>query len=206
VAWSVTDSVGARVVRGVVVFAAAAVLLGGIAGTLQWPIVGTFFAALEAAPWGVATGVFIALVTSPFASRRWAVRAVGGLTSGGLALGGLLSYAGPLKIDGDIGWTFVVVSAGLGVVLAPMVASGLEITAKASGASVGERFAAMVRRGAVIGSILGAAVGLVVGLFAFAPTAPFALVEGGIFGTVMGVVFALLMAAAVLLPRIKVLT
>jgi len=188
-----------------VLFTAVAVLLGGTAGTLQWPIVGTFFEAIEAAPYGAVVGVFIALVTWPIASERWAVRLVGGLTSGGAARCALLTYSGPVKVTVIIGWSFVIASAALGVVVAPMVASGVEVTSSRPGEPASERFGKYVVRGLVVGSGLGGVVGLIVGLFAYAPTAPFALIEGGILGAVTGVVASLLVATAVLLPKVKVL-
>ena len=206
--WSVAPSIHARLIRGAVLFSAAALLVGGLAGTLQWPIVGTFFEALSIGRFGPVIGVVIAAVTSPMASHRWLVRCTGGIICFVAALHGVVHYAFQGRSVPLFAWSLVTLSVVLGVVLAPMVASGAVVTSSRHGESASELFTTIISRGAVIGAVIGAVVGLGVGLgvglYAFAPTAPFAVIEGAIFGTVSSVIVALVIAAVVLLPRVKV--
>ena len=202
--WSVAPSIHARLIRGAVLFSAAALLVGGLAGTLQWPIVGTFFEALSIGRFGPVIGVVIAAVTSPMASHRWLVRCTGGIICFVAALHGVVHSAFQGRSVPLFAWSLVTLSVVLGVVLAPMVASGAVVTSSRHGESASELFTTIISRGAVIGAVIGAVVGLGVGLYAFAPTAPFAVIEGAIFGTVSSVIVALVIAAVVLLPRVKV--
>jgi hypothetical protein len=58
--------------------------------------------------------------------------------------------------------------------------------------------------GAIGGGGLGALAGLIIGLVTHPPTAPFAVVEGGVLCAVSGVVVSLPIAAAVLATRLRV--
>ena len=202
--WSMKQSVWGQVVRGVVLFSAAALLVGGIAGTIQWPIVGTFFDAFRVGLYGPVVGLVVAFITAPMASCRWATRIAGGTICTAVALPTMLNYAILGRPIAFVGWSLVVLSATLGIVLAPMVANGVELTASWRGGSASDLFTTIISRGAIVGAVLGGITGLVIGLFTFAPTAPFAVVEGGILGTVTCSIVSLLIAAVVLLPKVKV--
>ena len=138
------------------------------------------------------------------ASHRWLVRCTGGIICFVAALHGVVHSAFQGRSVPLFAWSLVTLSVVLGVVLAPMVASGAVVTSSRHGESASELFTTIISRGAVIGAVIGAVVGLGVGLYAFAPTAPFAVIEGAIFGTVSSVIVALVIAAVVLLPRVKV--
>src|SRR5690349_15514967 len=49
---------------GAVSFGGLGLLLGGVAGTADWPLVGTFFGAIEGAAVGAATGVLVGVVVA----------------------------------------------------------------------------------------------------------------------------------------------
>lgn len=58
--------------------------------------------------------------------------------------------------------------------------------------------------GTVVGTGIGGVVGLVIGLSSYWPTAPFAVVEGGIFGLVLGTGAACVPALVVLLSALAI--
>ena len=202
--WSVAQSIRAQLLRGAVLFSAAALLIGGLAGTFQWPLVGTFFEAISIGRFGPVIGVLIATITSRMTSTRWAARLSGGVICFVAAFIGVSHYAFQGRSVPLLAWSWVALSTVLGIVLAPMVANGVDVTSSRSGGSASELFITIIRRGAVVGAVLGGLVGLCVGLYAYAPTAPFAVIEGGVFGTVTSVVVSLIVAAVVLLPKVRV--
>jgi hypothetical protein len=75
---------------------------------------------------------------------------------------------------------FAVVCAGLGALMAPWAALN-------AAAPIRAVFRRAVGICAVIGAAAGAVTGLGLGLSAYPPTAPFALVEGALFGLLIGV-------------------
>jgi hypothetical protein len=94
-------------------------------------------------------------------------------------------------------------SAAVGAVLGPIAAFGIE---RADGRPGQRPLANLIARivvaGLVIGCALGALTGLVIGLFTYAPTAPFALIEGGLLGGGCGIVAALLVTFVLICARL----
>jgi hypothetical protein len=178
-----------------------------VLGTADWPVVGTFMAALVGGTVGglvgVVNGVTLAVVTR-VTSSRWAARLVAAATSLACAVvPAYLTHASPR-------WDWVV-PAALGTVLAAVIGPFAGFGAQP--VVLGPRFRTrpvsdvagrIVVGGLVVGAGLGGVAGLVLGLIGYPPTAPFALVEGAIFGSVSGVVVALLAAAAVIGPKLRV--
>lgn len=179
----------------------------GLIGTGQWPVVGTFFGAVTGfaagAVLGLANGVTLAALTA-ITSSRWAARLVTAATSLGCGLGAAaITDTSP---RGD--W---IVPLAVGIVLAaaigPFAAFGTQPVV------LGPRFARWTARdlmariiggGAIAGGALGGLAGLVIGATTYLPTAPFAVVEGGVLGSVSGVLIALLVMAAVIGPKLRV--
>jgi hypothetical protein len=152
-------------VPALVVGAGVGTVVGGIAETLQFPVVGTFFGAVEGGVAGSAAGLLIGLLL--------------------IGIEGLMPAQWhaprPLRLSLRPGGR--------------------------SAAAVLGRAAAVLGRAVAIGAIggggLGAIAGLVVGLATHPPTAPFAVIEGGILCAVSGVVVSLPIAAAVLAARLR---
>jgi hypothetical protein len=197
------EKVPAALLRGLAFLAGAGGLLGGIAGTFRWPLIGTFFGAVEGAAVGAVVGVLdaVLLTTAAQVTRSvWAQRVISGLVSWTFAMLGALNYHGPIVVP-------IVVMASLivGAFVGPLIGFGVEtepIDQRVGSANLryGKR---LIAWGAGIGAGLGAAAGFIVGLIVFAPTSPFAAVEGAMFGVVAGTVVACLVGAVALLPRLR---
>ena len=191
--------------RGTAWFAASGGVLGGLAATVEWPVVGTFFGVLEGAFWGAVFGVVVALPLAWLALRArtpWAVRA----TSGAIALLAAATYAytgagGPKP---PIAVTFVPIVALAGAALGPLIAFGVDFTPGTGiTRSLGRCVGWFLAWGAAAGAAAGAVTGLAIGLRTFAPTAGFAAVEGAVLGVVSGLMLGCLGAAVSLAPRVR---
>jgi len=120
-----------------------------------------------------------------------------------------VSRAGAFRSLNHVGGKATLVSACLllGAALGPMIAYGVEpVSFRRDPVPVPpSRFAARwLLWGAVVGGALGALVGLVLGIQVSLVTSPVAVVEGATFGALSAVVLALLLLAAVVLPRLRV--
>jgi hypothetical protein len=187
---------------GVVLVAGLGCVLGGAAGTADWPVVGTFFGAVAGSVVGAVVGVVLTLTLALLARvtrSSWAARLVSGLVAGvaGLGLVGLGSRADALAV--------VLLATGTVVagVLGPMIAFGV---APMPDGRPGFTWAAGVWGvclgwGCALGAAAGAVTGLVIGLDNL-PTVVFAAVEGGVLGCVSGLVLACLAAGIAVLPRL----
>jgi hypothetical protein len=180
---------------------------GGVLGTADWPVVGTFFAALAGGAVGGVVGVINGVTlagSTTVTSSRWAARLVAALTSLACAVvPAYLMHASPR-------WDWIVPLA-LGTVLAagigPFAAFGVQpvvLGPRFRTRSVSDVAGRIVVGGLIAGAGIGGVAGLVLGLITYPPTAPFAVIEGAIFGSVSGVVLALLVAAAVVAPKLRV--
>jgi hypothetical protein len=197
----------ARVVgRGVLVLAGAGAALGGVAGTLDWPLVGTFFGGLEAAAAGAVVGVIDGLVLSVLVGRTrspWAARVISGAVSALASVVGALAYEGPVSVPRAVEVVLVVAAVLVGAVAGPLIAYG---AATVCGGRRGQRplpelVGLLVAWGVGLGAGVGAVAGGIVGAFAYLPTAPFAVVEGAVLGSVTGAVLACLAAGIAVVSR-----
>jgi hypothetical protein len=194
-----------RIVPGVVLTAGLGLVLGGAAGTADWPVVGTSFGAVGGAVGGGVVGVVLVAVLgllARFTRSAWTVRAV----SGAIAAAACLGVAGS-----DAGTTAAIVLVSLGslagAALGPAIAFGVEpgpdgrpgfTWALATGAR-------LLARGGALGAVIGAVAGFTIGLD-YLPTAVFAAFEGAILGGVSGLVLAGLVVGAAVLPRLHPLS
>ncbi len=194
--------------RGAAFFAGLGALLGGLVGTLQWPVVATFVGATAAAVVGAVVGVLAGAVLAAVAGRtrsRWAARGASAVIAGAATVTVVLVETAPFAMPGAGAIGVVTAATLLGGGLGPLIAFGPEATmaGRRAGTAVGPVLRRILGWGAAAGAGLGAVAGLVVGIWANLPTAPFALVEGAILGGVNGLLLAVLAAAAVLLPRVR---
>ena len=204
------DPVLPVIVRGVGFAAGAGVVVGGVVGTIDWPVVVTFFGALAGVGVGAVTGAVDGLVLAVVARRtrsRWFARGASGLvwlvaallaTSAGEQFAATRHLAGRAAV--------VAVCLLLGAAVGPLIARGVEPVTGARGpAAVGlpQTAGRLLLWGAAAGGGLGAIAGVIIGIRAYLPTAPAALVEGAVLGAVSGVVLAFLLAAVVVLPRLR---
>lgn len=192
-----------RAVRGAALFGAAGCALGGIAGTLDWPLVGTFFGGAEGGVVGAATGAVVAALAPIAVKSRWAVGCVSAAIAGLVAVAGLLAYDGPVQVPQAFAVAMVAASFLAGAWLGPMATSGVEMAKGPRQLEAVARLCRYVRRGSIAGASIGAMSGLVVGLEVYVPTAPFAMLEGSLFGAVSGMVLACLLTAGVVLARTR---
>lgn len=204
------DPVLPMIVRGVGFATAAGAVVGGVVGTIDWPIVVTFFGALAGVGVGAVTGAVDGLVLAVVARwtrSRWFARGASGLVWLVAAL--LATSAGEQLVATRhlVGRAAVVaVCLLLGAAVGPLIARGVEpVTRARDPAAVGlpQIAGRLLLWGAAAGGGLGATAGVIIGIRAYLPTAPAALVEGAVLGAVSGVVFALLLAAVAVLPRLR---
>lgn len=174
----------------------AGTLAGGVTGlaigTASFPIVGTCLGAtagvVAGAGLGLANGAVLAAL-SRWTSRRLLFAITAGLICGiGVIVGAVLTFGGWQRVPTS-GWqppVFVAWCVGLGVVLGPAAVRtrGPDIT----------RLAVLAGYGAAGAAILGSVAGLAVGLTAYAPTAPFALIEGSLLAAPPGALVGALLA------------
>jgi hypothetical protein len=193
-------------VPGVVLVAGLGCVLGGAAGTADWPVVGTFFGAVEGGFVGAVAGLVLAVTLPPLgrATRsRWAARLTSGLVAAAVGLGvaGLGSGADaardPLAVVLLAAW--ILVAGALGPAIAfgvrPMPDGRPGFTWAAGVWSV------CLAWGCGLGAGAGAVTGLVIGLH-YLPTAVAAAIEGAVLGSVSGLVLACLATGIAVLPRL----
>jgi hypothetical protein len=170
--------------RSIALGALAGAGVGALVGTMMVPLFGTIaggvIGAGAGALCGLGSGFALAAVAANAGTRE--VRAVGALAAGA---GGLLEAMAVYQhkalstIGILVAVAFAVVCAGLGAWMAPWAAFNGTAPTRA-----------MLRRAvgicAVIGAGAGAVIGLGLGLDAYPPTALFALVEGALFGLLIG--------------------
>jgi hypothetical protein len=193
--------------RGAALFAGLAGVLGGIAGTIDWPVVGTFFGAVEGALAGAVVGVINAAALTLLAGwtrSRWACRGLSGVVAGVAAAGGAQIYAGPVNVSRTVAVVLIATAAVVGAALGPLVAYGAEPVpaSRLAGARL-PRVGRILGWGAALGAAAGAVAGLIIGMHTYLPTSPVAAVEGAVFGVVSGGVLACLVAGVAVLPRIR---
>lgn len=198
------DNVLAVVRRGLWMGAVGGLLLGGLAGTADWPVVGTFFAGIEGAFAGTAVGASTGFVLSFVAGRpssHWRARATSGFVAALAAEGIWLSGAGRVDVPGWLAVGLVIATALVGAALGPLIAFGVDpaTTPGLRGPDLQRLFVL----GAAAGAGLGAVLGLAVGLFVHVPTAPIAAVEGAVLGSVCGLVLAALVIGCLVVPRVR---
>jgi hypothetical protein len=194
---------GAAVGRGVAALAAGGALLGGLAGTVDWPLVLTFFGAVEGAVAGAVVGLVVGLVLGRSPVSRSRARAISGSVALLAALTGAVAYRGPLEVPPAAAAVLVALSGLAGVAVGPLIAEGPACALGPERSAALMRFATRASTVALIGgSALGAAAGLVVGAFAYLPTAPFAAVEGAVLGVVAAGVLALAVLAVGATPML----
>lgn len=194
--------------RGCALFAGLGGVLAGIAATIGWPVVGTFFGAVEGALAGAALGALAAAaltILARWTRSRWAARGVSGAMAAAAAVGAVLIHAGPAGLPRAVAVVLIVAGVALAAALGPLIAYGMEpvpggwLTAARLPRVLG-RFLAL---GAGLGGAAGAVAGLIIGIRSYLPTSPFALVEGAVFGAVSGVVLACLAVGVAVLPRLR---
>jgi hypothetical protein len=195
------------IIRGGGLFAGVGGVVGATVATFDWPIVGTFFGAVEGAMAGAVVGVPDAVVLI-FLARSTRSKWAAGITSGVVAAAGLgwaSTRAEPVDVPRPILALLMSIVVLLGAALGPLIAYG---TAPApDGRPTGPGLADTVGRflswGAALGGAIGAVTGLVLGIRSYPPTSPVAAVEGAAFGAVNGLVLGCLAAAVSLLPRVR---
>jgi hypothetical protein len=174
--------------RSIAVGALTGVGVGGLVGTVIVPLFGTIAGGVIGACVGALSGLGSGLAVATalvFGAGRVGVRLVGASAAGGCALLqatfvlGREAVSTPLIVALP---AFIALCIALGGWLAPWVAF----------ASVGTEYRRVIGRAmaawAVGGTGVGGLIGLVVGVFAYPPTAPFAVIEAGVFGGISGVV------------------
>lgn len=184
--------VGRAVVAGIL----AGGVTGMVIGTGIFPIVGTCLGAaigaMAGAGLGMVNGAALAAL-SRRTSRRWAFAITAGVICG---VGAALVLGGWQAVS-TAGWqprALVAWCIALGIVLGPAVVRARGRSGRRPGPTRIGMFAAYGAAGAaVVGSVAGLAVGLVV----YAPTAPFALIEGALLASPPG---ALIGALAAFVP------
>jgi hypothetical protein len=180
---------------------------GGLIGTIEWPIVGTFFGVVAGLAIGVPVGLAngLALAAALTATRsRWVIRLVAVLTSLACGIGpAYLTHATP-----HWDWVVSLVMSGiLAGVLGPFAAFGAQplVLSPRFGTRPATDVLTRVMASAVTGGAgLGAAAGVVIGAATYLPTMPFAAIEGGALGSVSGAILGVLVAAAIATPWLRV--
>jgi hypothetical protein len=210
-----TDGFGGRLglvaLRAMLVGSIAGAVVGGVIGTIDTPIVGTFFGALYGsvlgAMSGVTDGVLLTGLTSVTRSW-WAARLVSALVWL-LASRVAVAVNGPFTVlHYTVGQVIVAaLCVLLGAAVGPFIAFGGDRAVPVGRFAVVplSRLAPRVLVwGAAGGAAVGAVTGLVIGIWAYLPTAPFAVVEGAVLGSVSGTVLAVLFVGVAALPRLWV--
>jgi outer membrane lipoprotein SlyB len=179
----------------------------GLLGTLEWPVVGTFVGVLVGlvvgSAVGLANGASLAILTAATTSR-WMARIVVAVTS--LACAAIPAYLTGASLRWD--WAGpLVLGIGLAGAVGPFAAFGVQpvvLHRRLRRWPVRVLVRRIVASGAIAGAGLGGVAGLVIGVVAYLPTAPFAVVEGAVLGSVSGVLLAGLVAAALVAPELRV--
>lgn len=190
-------------------FACAGAVLGGVAGTLDWPVVSTFFGAIAGAGAGAAVGVVdgLALVLLALAAASpWPARVVSGLVSGVAAT--LAVWAGdgrPFQAPSAPQVVVIMSALLLGGAVGPLVADGRPVLpgGRPADAALGRVVGRVVAAGAALGGVIGGVAGGIIGASSYLPTAPFAVVEGAVLGAVSGAVVGCAVAGAVVVLPVR---
>lgn len=188
--------------RGAGLLLAAGTLLGGVAGTVDWPLVGTFFGAIGGGSAGAFVGMVLGVILGLLVRRKWppwSFRLTSAALGGSTAVAGAAAYHGPLSVPRSITATILVAAVVLTGYLGPLIATGLE---PADARRARRVVARAVGAGCWLGAAAGGIVGLAIGVSSYLPTAAFALLEGAVLGAVSGGVLGLLSAAVAVLPRL----
>lgn len=189
-------------VRGAMLLGAAGITLGGVAGTVDWPLVGTFFGACEGGLAGAFVGTAVGTVFAMLGHRsrtRWAARLIPGSITAAAATTGLWTYRGPLEVPVWVAVTLAVIAVVVTGYLGPTIATGLSPgAARRSGLLAGR----IVGTVGCLGATLGGIAGLLIGLSRPA-TVVVAVFEGGVLGGASGGVLGLLAAGVAVLPRLR---
>lgn len=184
--------------RGIVAGVLAGGVTGLVIGTGTLPIIGTCvgaaLGAMAGAGLGLVNGAALALL-SGWTTREWAFAITAGLLCGaGAVVGAALAFGGWREVPTS-GWqppALVAWCVALGLVLGPAVVR----TRGRSGRGL-PRIGLFAAYGAAMAAVVGSVTGLAVGLVAYAPTAPFALIEGCLLASPPG---ALIGALAAFVP------
>ena len=204
--------VGLAVGRGAVFLAGAGAALGGIAGTVDRPFVGTLFGALEGAAVGALVGAVDGLVLGVFlagVTSKWPARVVSAALALVVELVEVRLYRGAIDVPVAVEAALVVVGVVAAGALGPLVAYGVKPAARVAvepvptAQSPSRVTGRVVAWGACGGAGIGAVAGFVIGVRAYLPTSPFAAVEGAVFGSVTGVMLACLTVGIAVLPRTR---
>lgn len=178
---------------------------GAVVGTAGVPVLGTAVGGVIGAFIGAGFGLFSGLaliVLAPRGASTAQTCVVAGTSSAlaGAALTGAFAGFGT--------WSAVVsvlISAAgcalIGTAVGPAVAYGLEPREPRSGPGA---FVTGAKYGLLGGLCIGGMIGLVVGLFAYPPTAPFAALELGVPGGLIGLLLGLAAGASWLLLTSRV--
>ena len=196
--------------RGVALLAGAGIVVGGAAGTVDFPVVGTLFGAVEGAVAGAAVGAVDGLILTGLGAAtrpRWVAQGTSGLV---VLVAALARTAGPEPLA--VSWRVEVVLTAVAVLFAgaagPSIAVGLGrapgVLGGRAGSTPRELVVRFLGRGTTAGAAVGAVAGVLIGVRSYLPTAPFAAVEGAVFGTVCGAVLACLALGIAILPRLLV--
>jgi hypothetical protein len=194
-------------VRGTAAFAALGGVLLGVAGTVDWPVVGTFFAGLTGTLLGAAVGIVatpVLLVLGRFTGSVWAARAASGLMVAAAAVGTALVDAVPLDLSTPVYAALLGVGTVTGAALGPLVTRGAEpVSGQPADQWVSHTAGRLLAWGAALGVVGGAVTGLVIGMQTYLPTSPVAAVEGAVLGLVSGLVAGAAVVGVVVLPRLR---
>jgi hypothetical protein len=193
--------------RGGGLFAGVGGVLGATVGTVDWPVVGTFFGAIGCASAGVTIGVADAALLTLLARRtrsKWAARVASGVVAAA-GLGWASTLTGPAEVPRPLAAALLAIALLLGAALGPLIAYGAAPApdGRPTGPGYASALARFLRWGAALGGGAGAVTGLAIGIRAYLPTSPFAAVEGAAFGVVSGVALGCLAAGVFLLPRVR---
>lgn len=186
----------------------AGTLAGGVSGlvigTAILPIVGTGVGTAVGAMAGAGLGLvngFLLVLTATRTDRRGIFAAVTGVVCGGVGLIGVSLAAGGWSRILIAGWpapAFLAWCIVLGAALGPVVVRPRESSGRRHGPDVrATRIVRFAAYGAAGAATVGAIAGLAVGLVAYAPTAPFALVEGAFLAGPPGALIGALIGALV---------
>lgn len=201
----------AAAARGAAFFGGTGAVLGGAAGTVAWPVVGTSFGAAGGAAAGALTGVLASLaltVTVSGATRTWPTRVVPAFVALAAELAGVRLCRGGIGVPVPAGAVLMVLGVVAAAAAGPLIAHGVRPAAATAGPAPPALTLVrvswlMVAGGAGAGGCAGALTGLIIGVAAYLPTAPFAAVEGAVFGSVTGASLACLVAGLTVLPRMR---
>jgi hypothetical protein len=195
--------------RGAALLAGTGPSLGGVAGTVDWPFVGTFFGAMEAAAFGALVGAVDGLVLGVFLSgtaSNWSARVVSALLVLVAELVAVRFYRGAIDVPVPVEVVLVLVGVAAGAAAGPLVAYGVRPAAVEPSPAVAAPsrvIGRVVSLGACVGAGFGAVAGFIIGVRTYLPTSPFAAVEGAVFGSVTGLMLACLVLGVAVLPRLR---